>query len=228
MSEAAQLALDLGYRPALEADDFLVAPTNEEAVGWLDRWPDWPGPGLVVYGPAGCGKTHLAHVWRAKSGACFVEAGAVRAGDPAVLLGSARGAVVEDVEEGVDEPALLHLYNALVARGGHLLLTGRRPPARWTVHLPDLRSRLVALPAVAVLPPDDPLIAAVLLKQFADRQLRVDPEVLTFLVARMERSFEAARRVVDALDHAALAERRNITVPLARRVLKETDRGQRE
>lgn len=228
MSEAAQLPLDLGFRPALGADDFLVAPTNEDAVRWLDRWPDWPGAGLVVHGPAGCGKTHLAHVWRGKSGACFVEADAVRAGDPAALLRSGRCAVVEGVEEGVDEPALLHLYNAVVERHGHLLFTGRRPPARWPVRLPDLHSRLLALPAVAVLPPADPLIAAVLLKQFADRQLRVGAEVLTFLVARMERSFEAARRVVDALDEAALAERRNITVPLARRVLKDIDQGSGE
>ena len=217
MSRAgAQLALDLARRPALCRDDFLVAPCNSDAVAWLDRWPRWPGRGLVVHGPAGCGKTHLAHVFRAHSGA-----GVARASEVAAAGAYARPAdlVVEDVDSGVDAQGLLHTYNAAVERGGSLLMTSRRPPRSWDVDLPDLRSRVNALGAVAVGPPDDALLAAVLVKLLADRQLRVETAVVTYLVRHMERSFRAARDIVAALDARSLADRREITVPLARRIL---------
>ena len=217
MSRArAQFALDLGRRQALRRDDFLVAPCNSDAVAWLDRWPRWPGRGLVVHGPAGCGKTHLAHVFRARSGARIARASEVAASDayarPADL-------VVEDVDSGADARALLHAYNAAVERGGSLLMTSRRPPRTWDADLPDLRSRVNALGSVAVGLPDDALLAAVLAKQLADRQLRVGNAVVTYLVRHMERSFRAARDIVEALDERSLADRREITVPLARRML---------
>lgn len=217
MSRArAQFALDLGRRQALRRDDFLVAPCNSDAVAWLDRWPRWPGRGLVVHGPAGCGKTHLAHVFRARSGARIARASEVAASDayarPADL-------VVEDVDSGADARALLHAYNAAVERGGSLLMTSRRPPRSWDADLPDLRSRVNALGSVAVGLPDDALLAAVLAKQLADRQLRVGNAVVTYLVRHMERSFRAARDIVEALDERSLADRREITVPLARRML---------
>lgn len=217
MSRArAQFALDLGRRQALRRDDFLVAPCNSDAVAWLDRWPRWPGRGLVVHGPAGCGKTHLAHVFRARSGARIARASEVTASDayarPADL-------VVEDVDSGADARALLHAYNAAVERGGSLLMTSRRPPRTWDADLPDLRSRVNALGSVAVGLPDDALLAAVLAKQLADRQLRVGNAVVTYLVRHMERSFRAARDIVEALDERSLADRREITVPLARRML---------
>ena len=218
-----QLALELGQRQALGRDDFLVAPCNAEAVAWLDRWPRWPGRGLVVHGPAGCGKTHLAHVFRARSGARIVGASDVADSDayarPADLA-------VEDVDSGADSRALLHIYNAAVERGGSLLMTGRSPPRSWDLALPDLRSRIGALGSVAVGLPDDTLLAAVLVKLLADRQLRVGSEVVTYLVHRMERSFRAARDVVRRLDEDSLADRREITVPLARRILAQRpDRG---
>ena len=217
MSRArAQLALDLGRRRALRRDDFLVAPCNSDAVAWLDRWPRWPGRGLVVHGPAGCGKTHLAHVFRARSGARIARASEVTASDayarPADL-------VVEDVDSGADARALLHAYNAAVERGGSLLMTSRRPPRFWDADLPDLRSRVNALGSVVVGLPDDALLAAVLAKQLADRQLRVGDAVVAYLVRHMERSFRAARDIVEALDERSLADRREITVPLARRML---------
>jgi chromosomal replication initiation ATPase DnaA len=120
----------------------------------------------------------------------------------------------------------MHLYNVAAEAGGQLLITAATPPARWSLSLADLRSRLVAAPAVAIGPPDDGLIAALLIKLFDDRQLRVSDGVVEFLLARMERSFEAARRLVTALDEAALANRRNITVPLARQVLDDLDNRQ--
>ncbi len=222
MTGQRQLPLDFDHRPALGGEDFLVAPSNAEAVAWIDRWPDWPGPALALHGPPGCGKTHLAQVFVAGNRACLVGARELSAAGHAKL--TAPACVVDDAEtvlaEGLEE-ALLHLHNRLAEAGRHLLLVARRPPARWTVALSDLSSRLKAASAIAIKPPDDTLITAVLVKLFADRQLRVDSDVVSFMVARMERSFDAARRLVAALDVAALAERRNITVPLVRRVLDQ-------
>lgn len=216
-----QFTLDFPRRVALGADNFLVAAPNREAVLWLDRWPDWPSPALAIHGPPGCGKTHLAHVWRARSGAELITPGDLAGGQPVDLLGERNAVVIEDADRlTYDEEALLHLYNVAGERRGHLLLTGRLPPARWRIALDDLRSRLTAAPAVAVGAPDDALLGALLVKLFADRQLVVGEEVLAYTLARMERSFDAARRLVAALDEAALAGRRNITVPLAREVLK--------
>lgn len=227
-----QLALELPHRPALGREDFLVAPCNAHAVAWIDRWPAWPGPALVLAGPAGCGKTHLAHVWRARTGAVLIEGrdltdpgSAAEAGDWPSLLGRALRVVVEDADTAAPEP-LFHLYNHLAANGGSLLLTARTPPARWGIHLDDLASRLKAAPVAAIGMPDDALTEAVMVKLFADRQIAPPREVITYLLARMERSFEAARRTVAALDRAALERRQSVTVPLARRVLEgEGDGG---
>jgi len=215
----AQIPLDLGHRPAMAAEDFLVAPCNRDAVAWLDRWPDWPGPVLALYGPEGCGKTHLTHVWRRASGAVTIDRAALTVDAVPALLGEASVCVLEDADRGIGEQALFHLHNMIAQRGGQLLLTGRAAPARWRIALPDLASRLAAAMSVAVGAPDEALIGGVLVKLLADRQLRVEAAVLTFLLARMERSFAAARELVAALDTAALAEKRPITVPLARVVL---------
>ncbi len=224
MSGRGQLVLDLGHRPAFGREDFLVAPSNAAAVAWLDRWPAWPTPALAICGPGGCGKSHLAQVWRARSDALEIARSSLASGGLGERLGGARAAFVEDADRGIDEEALLHLHNMLAERGGHLLVTAREAPARWALRLADLRSRLIAAPAVAVAAPDEALIAALLVKLFADRQLQVNADLVAYLVARMERSFEAARRLVGALDHAALAAHRHITVPLARAVLAELER----
>lgn len=222
-SVAAQLPLDLGHRPALGREDFLVADCNTAAVAWIDRWPDWPGGGLAINGPAGCGKTHLAEVWRGRSGAIRVAAGTIATIEPPSLIGAARACVIDGLYDTAgtypDERRLLHLYNLLRERGGHVLLVARMAPARWPVVLPDLKSRLSALPAVEIGPPDDTLLAAVLVKLFADRQLAVGTEVIAYLAQRMERSFETARRIVAALDREALAAHRRVALPLAREVL---------
>lgn len=216
---ARQLPLALPFRAALGQEDFLVAPCNEAAVAWLDRWPDWPGPALCIHGAPGCGKTHLAQVWRVRSGAVLAGP-AELAPDRVAALAAAGCVALDGADRGADEVALLHLYNLLRECGGHLLLTAERPPARWGLRLPDLRSRLLAAPAVAVDPPDDALFAALLVKLFADRQLAVREDVLSYLLRRLERSFDAARRAVAALDADALAEGQAVTVPLARRVLE--------
>ena len=218
MSAPGQLALGLGHRSARGREDFLVAPSNADAVQWIDRWNAWPRHMLAIHGPPGCGKSHLAEVWRQAAAARTVAGSDIGswdggAGDTPAAL------VVEDGDRGIDEEGLLHLYNSLAEAGGFLLLTGREPPARWPVALPDMRSRLRSVTAVEIGRPDDSLLAAVLGKLFGERQLRVSEEVVPYLVARLERSFAAARACVAALDEYALAARRNITVPLCREAL---------
>ncbi len=228
MTGTAQLPLELSLRPALGREDFLVAPSNEVAVAWIDRWPDWPGPALALYGPPGCGKTHLCQVWCAASGAVEIDAGRLARAEPPELLGVARTCVLDDAEAllgsaggaGANAERLLHLFNSVAERGGQLLLAARAAPARWPCGLADLGSRLAAAPAVRLEAPDDALLEALLVKLFADRQLAVGEELVRYLLARMERSFAAARALVAALDRASLAEGRALTVPLARRVLE--------
>ncbi len=230
MNTASQLALDFDHRPSLGGEDFLIAPPNAEAVRWLDAWPDWPGPALVIFGPAGSGKTHLAQVFQAKSNARRVTPAELGESQPPAYLGDAPAAILEDADGvcgaggpggGGPEEAVLHLYNHLAESGRHLMLTAKRPAARWGIGLKDLASRLNTASQAGIGAPDDALIAAVLVKQFADRQLKIDADVISFMLTRMERSFEAARAMVAAIDALALSQRRNITVALVRQVLDQ-------
>ncbi|HRO10651.1 DnaA/Hda family protein [Amaricoccus sp.] len=220
MSAPRQLVLELPARPALGRADFFVSPANALALAQLDSWPAWPAGRLAVSGPAGAGKTHLVHVWAAASGACILA-------DQADLeLGEFPGGAalaVEDVDrlagDREAEEALFHLCNRLAAGGGSLMVTGREPPARWPIRLPDLASRLGIAAVARLEPPDDDLLAAVLVKLFADRQIVVEPGLIRWLVSRMDRSFAAAERHVAALDRAGLARQRPITARLAAEVL---------
>jgi chromosomal replication initiation ATPase DnaA len=218
----AQLAFDLVWRPALERDDFLVAPPNREAVAWIDLWPDWPTRTIALAGPSGSGKSHLGAVWQARSGAAMIEGQSLEAGDVAAWLETGRPLLVDDADCAPEEP-LLHLYNAITERRGSLLLIAERPPSHWQTRLPDLASRLASLPVAIIEPPDDALIRAVLIKLFADRRLTVSAEIVEYLAQRMERSFEAARHLVARLDSESLASRRPITLRLAREILHELE-----
>ncbi len=218
-----QLALDLGHRSALGREDFFVTPCNTDAVGWVDRWPDWPTPGLVLWGPPASGKSHLAEVWRSRSGAPLVGLDILHDHEPPAILGERHCLAVDlggraSIAAELQEP-LLHLYNLVAEEGGSLLITAQTPPARWPVALADLSSRLRAMVAVSIDSPDDELLTAILLKQFADRQLAVGADIVSYAVARMERSFEAVKALVDAIDREALAQRRRVSVPLLRAVL---------
>ena len=186
---------------------------------WLDRWPAWLGPGLAVHGPPGCGKTHLAHVFQARAGACLVRPADIQHKTPSAVREGMRACIL-DGGPPVPERELLHLYNALAEEGGHMLILSRLAPARWGIQLPDLASRLAALPAVRIEPPDDALLEGLLIKLFADRQLTVAPGVIGYLTTRLERSFDALRTVVDRLDRESLARRRAVSLALAREIVE--------
>lgn len=221
-----QLVLDLAHRQALGLEDFLVSRSNAAPVELIDRWPDWPHPAAVVVGPAGSGKSHLAHVWQLKSSADLVAASKLT--DATVAALADRGAlVVEDLDRGIaDEQALFHLLNRARESKLSILLTSRRAPGDLIFRIPDLRSRMRALPVVEVEPPDEALLKAVLVKLFFDRQLNVEPAVIEYLSMRMERSMAAASQVVAAVDQLALATHRKVTRPLAAEVLASMGSGE--
>jgi chromosomal replication initiation ATPase DnaA len=214
-----QLALALSFEESFAREDFLVGPANATAFGLIDRWPDWPSRVMILVGPDGAGKSHLAAIWAENAGARFVSASAL--GHAAVPRELATGALVlEDVRAGAfEERAVFHLLNLAREDEAHVLITARSAPSSWGVALPDLASRLRALPTVTLEPPDDTLLRAVLVKLFADRRLGVDETLLNYLTSRMERSFAAARRLVDRLDHEALRQKRPLTRALAAELL---------
>lgn len=214
-----QLVLDLAHRQALGEEDFLVSRSNAAAVELIDAWPHWPHPAAIVVGPEGSGKSHLANVWRLRSAAHLVPAAELS--DAIVAALAERSAVVvEDLDRGLaDERALFHLLNRARESAVCVLLTSREAPGDMTFRIPDLRSRLKALPVVELQSPDEALLKAVLVKLFCDRQLNVEPAVIEYLSLRMERSMEAASRVVAAVDRLALAMHRKVTRPLAAEAL---------
>jgi chromosomal replication initiation ATPase DnaA len=217
---ALQLSFDLPAKTALGREDFFVSPANALAVAMISA-TSWPGNKLVLSGPAGAGKTHLAHVWAAETGGRIIQAADVRHEDVPNL---ARTPVaVEDVPMIADDleqqKTLFHLHNLVLAEGNALLMTGRLAPNFWQLPLPDLQSRIEGAHHVALDPPDDALLGAVLAKLFVDRQLNPSPEVIAYLVKHMDRRFETAASVVAQLDQLALSEKRDITRALAVRVL---------
>ncbi|WP_171175414.1 DnaA ATPase domain-containing protein [Ruegeria sp. HKCCA4633] len=227
---ARQLSFDLPAKTALGREDFFVSPSNALAVAMISA-TSWPGNKLVLSGPASAGKTHLAHVWAAETGGRIVQAADLRYDDVPDL---ARGPIaVEDVPmvagDLEQQKTLFHLHNLVLAEGHALLMTGRLAPKFWELPLADLQSRVEGAHHVALDPPDDALLGAVLAKLFVDRQLNPGPEVIAYLVKHMDRRFETAANVVAQLDHLALAEKRDITRALAVRILNtspdEVDTG---
>lgn len=229
-----QLTLDLGHRTASGREDFLVAASNRDAVAWVDLWPEWPSPALILHGPPASGKSHLAAFWAERAQAMRVEPSHLGDADPHALMASG-GRLVIDVIDGIvghraAETTLFHLFNLarenrLAGGRASLLLIAETAPIRLDFTIADLASRLRGAPAVGIQPPDDALLAAILVKLFNDRQLSVGQDVLHYLIPRIERSFAAARDAVARLDASAMAQHRAISVPFARDTLFRNDAG---
>jgi chromosomal replication initiation ATPase DnaA len=215
-----QLAFALPHAESFTRDDFLEGPANAAGLALIDSWPDWPNRIMLLAGPEGSGKSHLAAIWAEQSGARGISAHALTA--TAVPGALATGALVlEDLKSSdVDERALFHLLNLAREDGAFVLITARTPPAAFQIELRDLRSRLRALPTVSLLPPDDHLFRALIVKFCADRQLAIDETVVAYLTNRIERSYAAVRRVVELLDAEALRLGRPVTRALAAEVLR--------
>ena len=221
-----QLPLDLGHSTGHSRDELVVSDANRQAVALVDRWPDWPAAVVVLAGPAGSGKSHLASIWSEMANAVSLDASDIEGWVEGAPL--SHPVLIDDVDANLDEQGLFHLINAVRGAGTHLLLTSRRFPSAWGVRLPDLASRLKAAATVEILEPDDHLLAAVITKLFADRQVEVEPHVVQFLVRRIERSLSTAIGVVDRLDRAALEQKTRITRALAAETVNAMDQGQAE
>jgi len=222
-----QIPLNLGHRTALERHDFLIAPNNQDAVAWIDLWPDWPAPCLILYGAPASGKTHLGAVWSEQSAAICVKASDITEDFIRDIADVNHHVIIEDADNLIGdikgEKGLFHLYNIFKEEGRSILLTLQEPPVRRSFALPDLASRLRAAPSVAIREPDEQLIEALLVKLFNDRQIRLSAEVLHYILPRIDRSFEAVRDLVESADERAMIEKRGLTIPLMREIMRNED-----
>jgi chromosomal replication initiation ATPase DnaA len=216
-----QLALALGHAESYAREDFLSGPCNESPLELIDCWPDWPASAIALVGPEGSGKTHLATIWAAAAGARVVSAHALSEAvlRPALATGAL---VIEDAAATSDERALFHLINLAREESAFLLFTARTVPSTWPVAIPDVVSRLRAMPVVTLQAPDDSMLRAVIVKLAADRQLALDESVVRYLLTHIERSFAAARSAVIALDNEALRQGRPPTRALAAEMFRDT------
>ena len=214
-----QYALNLALPPVFTADNFFVSGCNKEAWQWIDAWPEWPtarpSHALILHGPSGSGKSHLGHIWAARAHAITVNAEHLELAQP-----ESGNWLVEDIERITLARPLLHLFNYVRENGGSMLMTSLLPASELPFTLPDLTSRLLALPSAHIDQPDDTVLAGAMRKQFTDRQMKVDDEVIDYMVPRMERSQAKAKELVERLDHTALAESKSITIPFVRKTME--------
>jgi len=220
---ARQLPLDLPHEPSFAREDFLSGPANADALRAIEAWPDWPGRMLLLVGPAGSGKSHLAAIWARRADAGVVEAASLAEARPADLA-RRKAILVENADRvAAAEANLFHLINLARESETGLLLTARRAPDNWGLSKPDLLSRLRLAPLAALGEPDEALARAVLFKLFSDRQLAVEPAVIAYIALRIERSLSAARGIVEALDREALARGKAVTRAMAASMFKDAD-----
>lgn len=219
----AQLVFDLPQLESWDEADFFITSRNERAFRLITAWPEWGAQAAIVFGPPQSGKTYLAKIWQNRSKAHVLQPHQIAEHvwpAPFVPL------IMEDIDTAeFCETALFHHLNLAREHGSSILLTAQTPPGQWTIALPDLRSRIRSYPAEGIQPPDGEHLAAMLIKHFADRQIEVAPDVITYLAARMERSMAAAQRVTAHIDRLALSEHRKITRAFAAKVLKELSDG---
>lgn len=217
-----QFTLDLAaHTPQRNADIFIPHPSNAHANSLLDRWPHWPGGRMALAGPAGVGKSHLARLWAVRARAALITLTDLESLPLPCLLDRAEALLLDPVAAKIPETPLLHLLNYAAERAQTVLLVARQPPARWPVALPDLRSRLAAMPVAMIEQPDDCLLQSLIMKLLAARQLNAPPELSAYLVRRIERSSAAAGEIVARLDQASLAVQRPIGLSLARELLEQ-------
>lgn len=214
-----QLPLAFDHDPATGREDLLVSDRLSAAIAIVDHWPDWPSPVVIIAGPVGSGKSHLASIWKERAGARTIHPVAE---SNAALIAAEGPVLFEDADrQGFDDTTLFHVINSVREHGTGLLMTSRLWPMSWPVVLPDLRSRLKAATVVEIGEPDDELLTQVLIKLFADRQLFIDERLVGYIVQRMERSLEAAQTIVERIDRLALARSVKLTRSLAAEVLEE-------
>ncbi|KXG86348.1 DnaA regulatory inactivator HdaA [Agrobacterium bohemicum] len=218
-SKAEQLPLAFSHQTATGREDLLVAAPLRAAVSIVDEWPSWPSPVVILVGPQGSGKSHLASIWKNTSGAVEIRP---KAGGDAARAAENSPVLFEDADsDGFDDTELFHVINSVRENGTSLLITTRDWPAAWPVKLPDLRSRLKAATVVEIGEPDEDLLGQILMKLFADRQLYMDDKIVSYIVTRMERSLNTAQTIVEKLDHLSLSRGTRISRAMAAEVLKE-------
>lgn len=223
-----QLALDLPIEERYGAEDFLVGDSNALAYGLIEQWPEWHDPVLLMVGPPGSGKTHLAHIWARQAHALFIRPEDIAAARAQDIL-SAHAVLIEDMDQGrFDEASLFHILNRARETQSSVLITARTPPSDWKIRTPDLLSRLRLAPRIDLQEPDDGLLTALLVKFFVERQMVVDMQVVDFIKSRIDRSVSALREFVDSLNREGLARRRRITRALARDLWKAMDQQQED
>lgn len=226
-----QLPLELPHRQALGKEDFLIAPCNEEAVRLIDQWPNWSFFAACIYGPEGCGKTHLANVFSNRVSLLSnypykipcIKASSLKLETVHSLFAEYPCLIVENLNAEINEEAMFHLYNLYRNEGGNILFTSTEAPARLPFKLKDLQSRLNIVPSVEIKAPDDELLSSLLIKLFMDRQIIVSPEIISYLLNNMQRSFAYARKIVAEIDNISLARKRAVSIPIAKEALAFLD-----
>lgn len=213
---------DFGFKAKMRDDNFIVSESNSRALATIEEWPEWKTHALFLYGPKNSGKTMLANIWSTASRAKFLNPQDIylMVSKPSAYKGGCY--IVEEIENVHDEAAFLHFFNSVKEDGGYLLITAHNHPSNLKIRLPDLRSRINAIACASVSNPDDELLRTLFFKHFVERQLKIEMNVVDYLVARTDRSFEAVARLVEELDTHALQEKKNITIPFARSILEKT------
>jgi chromosomal replication initiation ATPase DnaA len=221
MPKTEQLVMPFAPATSYAPEDFIRGDANDEAYRLVHAWPNWPYSLMLIHGPAGCGKTHLAHVFAQRAQAAMLDPARIGTAPADQLLVGNHAWILDPLEAVPSEAGLAQLINHARARGDYMLMLASAPAAHLPFTLPDLRSRLAMLPAAGLGAPDDALLMGVLAKAFADRQLRIAPDVLAYAVARLERSYEAAQRFAAQMDELSLSRGRAVTLPLVREALRD-------
>lgn len=223
MQSAQQIPLEFPILSAMGREDFMVGESNQDAVDWIDRWPDWPAPALFLSGPAASGKSHLAAIWQSRGKAVAIKPQDLVENEAQLIAQASPSLMIDGIDTWIGDKAaettLFHLYNILKEEGRTILLTGRAAPSHIDFAIPDLASRLRAAPCAIIKSPDDTLLQNIIVKMFADRQIQIGEDALKYLMPRMERSFKFISDIVAKSDKLALSQKRPVTIPILRDAL---------